>query len=136
MEEDTIVWAWWNLRLSRDNKMLAYSLGRKIGLVDIATGKIEKTDCDDGHILLAPTWSPDGKFLLVKGPHQEGDDINELFVVSRADCKYKSLNISQYLPRNARIMTSHDWSPDGRTIVFDIRTWKSEANLIQNVIPE
>jgi Tol biopolymer transport system component len=136
IEGDSVEWRWWNLRTSRDYKRLAFNWNNKLGLLDISTGNPEWIDCGDEQILLAPSWSPDGRYLLTKGPHEKGDDFNELFVVSLADGTYKSLNISQFLPRGARIMISHDWSPDGKTIVFDTRTWKSEANLIQNVIPE
>jgi Tol biopolymer transport system component len=52
------------------------------------------------------------------------------------DGTIKSLDISGHLPRGTQIVTSPDWSPDGRKIAFDTRTWKSETNLIQNLIPE
>jgi Tol biopolymer transport system component len=133
-DTDTIVWAWWNLRMSRDYKRLAFNWHNKIGMLDINSGQIKTIDIPQGiETFLAPTWSPDGKYLLVKGPHQKGEDYNELFVVNIGDGSYKSLDISQYLPKGARIMVSHDWSPDGTTILFDTRSWKSETNVITNL---
>jgi Tol biopolymer transport system component len=134
--DDSIGWNWWKLNASRDNRHLAFNLQRKLGVLDTRTGNLQQIECDPDKNFYAPAWSPDGKYLLVKGPHGKGNDMNELYVVCIADGSYKSLDISQYLSKGACILSSHDWSPDGKTIVFDVRTWKSEANLIQNVITE
>jgi Tol biopolymer transport system component len=134
--EDTLIYGWFSLKISPDYKSLALNKGKYITTVDINTGKFDQMKFDEPKTLLAPDWSPDGKYLLVKGAPKEGSEINELYMISLADRTCTSLNISQYLPKGARIYASHDWSPDGKTIAFDTRSWKSEANLIRNLIPE
>ena len=133
---DSLSYEWWNLKMSPDCKTLAVKWGNYISLLDIGTGKLDQIKLDEKYNLLSPVWSPDGKYLLVKGPPKEGAEINELFIISLADRSCTRLDISQYLPKGARIMSSHDWSPDGKTVVFDTRSWKSEANLIRNLIPD
>lgn len=127
-------WNWWNLRTSRDISRLAFHMKDKLCIMDIESGHLHQIDYTPEKSFYAPTWSPDGKYLLVKGPHEKGEELNELYIVSVADGSYQCLNVSQYLPKGARIMTCPDWSMDGKTIVFDTRMWKSEANLIRNVI--
>ena len=133
---DSLSYEWWNLKMSPDCKTLAVKWGNSISLLDIGTGKLDQIIPDEKYVLLSPVWSHDGKNLLVKGPSKKGDETNELFIISLADRTCTSLNISQFLPKGARIYASHDWSTDGKTIVFDTRSWKSEANLIRNLIPE
>jgi Tol biopolymer transport system component len=128
-------WTWWKLSISPDGTRLAINYDLKPGILDIKTGEVHQIEYTGDKTFFAPTWSADGKYLLVRGSHKEGDDLNELYIVSVEDGSYKSLDISKYLPHNARIMISNEWSSDGKSIVFDIRTWKSEVNLIQNVIP-
>jgi len=133
---DSLSYQFWNLKASPDFRKLALKWGKEISVLDINTRKIDQMNFGQKNLFSSPVWSPDGKYLLVKGPPNEGSEINEFFIISLADRKITSLNISQYLPKSARIMSSHDWSPDGKTIVFDTRSWKSEANLIRNLIPE
>jgi Tol biopolymer transport system component len=127
--------SWW-LKASHDYKRLAFNWNEKIVLVDTDTGYIERPQYNDKQGLFSPAFSPDGKFLVAKGPHDKEGALNELFIISLLDGTIKSLDISGYLPRGTQIVTSPDWSPDGRKIAFDTRTWKSETNLIQNLIPE
>ena len=134
--DDSLSYGWWSMKISSDHKSLALNKGKFITTVDVNTGKFDQFKFDEPRALLAPAWSPDGKYLLVKGAPKEGSEINEFYIISLTDRTCTSLNISQYLPKGARIFASHDWSPDGTTIAFDTRSWKSEANLIRNLILE
>jgi Tol biopolymer transport system component len=129
-------WTWMKLDLSPDGTQLAISYNLKPSVLDIKTGEVHQIEYAGDKTFFAPTFSPDGKYFLVKCSHKNGDDLNELFIMSVKDGSYKSLDISKYLPVNARIMVSDEWSSNGKSIVFDVRTWKSEVNLIQNVIPQ
>jgi Tol biopolymer transport system component len=129
-------WSWGKLSISPDGDRLAVNYNLKPSILNIKTGEVHQIEYTGDKTFFAPTWSPDGKYLLVRGSHKEGDDLNELYILSVEDGSYKSLDISKYLPTNARIMISNEWSSDGKSIVLDTRTWKSEVNLIQNVIPE
>jgi Tol biopolymer transport system component len=129
-------WTWWRVSISPDGTRLAINYDLKPSILDIKTGQVHQIKYTGDKTFFTPTWSPDGKYLLVRGSHKEGDDLNELYILNVEDGSYKSLDISKYLPNNARIMISNEWSSDGKSIALDIRTWKSEVNLIQNVITE
>jgi Tol biopolymer transport system component len=126
---------WSILSASRDLKHLAFNSESRIGLMNIETGNLRYIKIGDQQNLVQHVWSPDGKYLLAKGSSKIRTGMNELFIISTTDGKITNLNIGQYLPRGSQILYSIDWSPDGSTIVFDITSVKSEANLIQNVIP-
>jgi Tol biopolymer transport system component len=125
------------LKISSDYKRLALHEGGVIVLVDTETGQIERLELGEKKHLFSPSWSPDGKNLVAKGIPDGSTDFNELYIVSLPDGKFKSLDVSRYLPgKESRILTSPDWSPDGRKIAFELWTWRPEANLIRNVIPK
>lgn len=125
-----------DLNISRDYRRLACKWGKKIILVDVDTGQLQQIACDEKRHLSYPVWAPDGKHLLVAGVPENGEEPNELYVFSLRSGEFQSLGISRFLPRNASIHTSADWSPDGRMIVFHARTWISETNLMQNLFSE
>jgi Tol biopolymer transport system component len=123
------------LSVSRDNKRLASGMSGIIVLIDIATGHVEKLEYKKEGLSF-PAWSPDGKHLVASGRTGEGEQWNDLFIVSLADGQVRSLGISRYLPPKAQIWLRPDWSTDGRKIAFGTRVWKQETNLITNVITE
>lgn len=126
----------WSIKASRDYKRLAMSDNGVIVIVDVETGKADRIENEAKKKFLFPAWSPDGKYVVARSePEKEGDP-TELYIVSLADGKFKSLDVGRHLPRGSRIVTAPDWSPDGRKIAFDTRSWKAETNLIRNVIKE
>jgi Tol biopolymer transport system component len=126
---------WSTLKASRDHKWLTTAMRHRIDVIDVETGETQSLSGEEDN-LGAPTWSPDGKYLVAScGRDEKTGTPTDLVIVSREDGKQKFLEVGRYLYANARIMTP-DWSPDGRKIAFATRLFKTEANLIKNVIPE
>jgi Tol biopolymer transport system component len=126
---------WSTLRASRDHKWLTTALRNRIDVIDVETGEAESLSGETEN-LGSPAWSPDGKHLVASRRHDEKKGTpTDLVIVSRDDGTQKILEIGRYLYTNARIMTP-DWSPDGRKIAFATRLYKTETNLIKNVIPK
>jgi Tol biopolymer transport system component len=123
------------INASHDHKRLVTGLWGRILILDIDTGQIERLEFEKENLRF-PAWSPDGKFLVAAGRLTEDGDFNEIFIVSLADGKVKSLDVNRYFPRGMRIMFTLDWSPEGNKIAYDAFNIISETNLIQNIIPK
>ncbi len=126
---------WSTLKASRDHKWLTTAMRHRIDVIDVETGEAQSLSGEKDN-LGAPTWSPDGKYLVAsRGRDEKTGTSTDLVIVSLEDGEQKILEIGRYLYTNARIMTP-DWSPDGRKIAFATRLYTTEANLIKSVVPE
>ncbi|MBN2415652.1 PD40 domain-containing protein [bacterium] len=125
-----------NLRASNDLKKLAVStIEGNILIIDTETGEARNIDSEGIPDLFTPSWAPDGTALVAKdSPGPASTAATELYCISLTDGSYKSMNIRSCLPPKARIITTPDWSPDGRYIVFDLRTWNVETSILRNVV--
>ena len=126
----------WSFKASHDHNRLALDDDGKTIIFDLKTGQTERFEYGGKKHLFSPSWSPDGKYLVAKGEPEGGGDHTELYIISLEDGTFKNLNIHRYLPPGSQIVSSPEWSPDGRKIAIATWTGKSEANLITNVIPE
>ena len=91
--------------LNRDPK---YAQG--IWAVEVDTGKTyELVAPESGRPLVAPQWSPDGRFLGF-------DEV--LYMEGRGEFSYYDFEAQQYIPW-VDIIGSYSWSPDGSQIAYD-----------------
>jgi Tol biopolymer transport system component len=123
------------LKTSRDHKRILSNAAGAIGILDLDTKKIQTIKWDQGALGRA-TFCPDERYVLAVGTVGEGKDQEvDLCVVSVEDGQVKKLGVRRMMHPREQFMPP-DWSPDGRKIALATRLWKSETNLIQNVIPE
>lgn len=127
-------YAWYairSLKFSRDHKKLTFMLGsREITILYLGTG--------ESRILAqkfwSPTFSPDGQKILVFCPFGEVKNVRTGVAVLSLDGEIlQQYDIAQYFTSGTRI-SSPDWSPDGKKLVFTTVYWKTETYLIKNVL--
>jgi Tol biopolymer transport system component len=134
-EQETgfIIFRW--LKVSHDHKQLAFlilnaNLAIELIVANLETGETHSLATDVGYT----SWSPDGRKLLSdralsgEGPKQS------LFIRPESGGTAKEIDLSEKLPLRSEILTP-DWSPDGKKIVFCLRSTQSEVSLFQNIIP-
>ena len=118
-----------SIRCSRDfSKMAFYKIfDWKLVVIDIKSGEMLH-EFDDPGFPAPPTWSPDGKKLMIWN-HEK------LFVLSIEDGSRKGYDVDMSLlsQSGARVF---DWSPDGTKVVFAGSHAKNETYLLRDVIPE
>lgn len=118
------------LKLSQDQKWLAFrkhSLeADSIVAVEMETGKWHKVTSGKH-----PAWSPNGEHLLVTGSPNKLGKSTAMYLVSIKGGPLKKLELG--LPKG-KTVSSPDWSPDGKKIVFVVGSTKLETLLIKNVI--
>jgi Tol biopolymer transport system component len=122
------------LKCSRDYKWLAFlESNRKVMVVNRETGENHLAAIDVGY----PSWSPDGKTILATRSlgFERKENLKSMFVFSSSAGPVKEYDLSKSLPNESRLMT-HDWSPNGKQIVFYLRQNKSDVQLYKNIIPK
>jgi Tol biopolymer transport system component len=118
------------LRCSRDYKSFASTRDGKIKIMDAKTGEILMEFDNLGLPPLGrPSWSPDGKKLVLWG----GDN-NSYHVISCADGTSQEFDISESLPEGST--GGFDWSPLGDQMAFAFKFNQWDTYLITNVTPE
>ena len=119
------------LRCSRDYKRVAYLENNKnLMVVDLETGESTIAVTDVGF----PSWSPDRQKIITDAIFAPEKSKQSYFIIPAEGGPAKEINLSQSLPNKSEIRIP-DWSPDGKRIVFTLRSSVSEISLFQNVIP-
>ncbi len=120
------------LRPSSDYKKLVFRRG-DIGwsVLNLETGESKVLK---GIVMRSATWSPDGKRILADERPDEGPRVR-MFILSEEGKPSKDINLGDNLPKD-RLPRMLNWSPDGKQLTFQGRTWFEEDFFLQNVIPE
>ncbi len=120
------------LKCSHDYKWLAFvESNSEVMVVNLATGESRHLASSIGR----PTWSPDGKNLLTMQVRDDKTGEKRLTVVPVSGDPVQTYQLGQGLPQKSRIR-SHDWSPDGKQVVFEVAQGESHVFLNRNIIPE
>ncbi len=120
------------LHSSRDFKQLAFVENNDdVIVVNLETGRSHRVASVFGNV----SWSPDGQKILVDRAYATEGSKQSLFILPVTGGSEKEINLSKSLPKKSAIIFS-DWSPDGKKIVFTLRSQLSEVLLFQNVIPK
>jgi Tol biopolymer transport system component len=120
------------LKCSHDYKWLAFVENNShLMVVNLATGASRHLASRIGR----PAWSPDGKNLLTMQVRDDKTGIKRLTVVPVSGDPIQTYQLGQGLPQKCRIRT-HDWSSDGKQVVFEVAQGESHLLLNKNVIPE
>ncbi len=118
-----------SIRCSRDfSKMAFYKIfDWKLIVIDLKSGE-KLQEFEDPGFPAPPTWSPDGKKLMILNH-------DKLFVLSIEDGSRKDYDVdmSSFPQNGIRVL---DWSPDGTKVAFAGTHKKLESYLLRNVILE
>jgi Tol biopolymer transport system component len=121
---------------SRDNKRLAFlqvnssAAALELIVVNLETGESHTAAPDFGY----SSWSPDGRKIIGDRALSPKGSKQSLFIVPEAGGPVKEIDLGKRLPPRSEIRTP-DWSPDGKKIIFTLRSSISEVSLLRNVIP-
>jgi len=132
-DTSAVVFRW--LKCSRDHKKLAFLLLNKDLLLDIivinlATNELHEAGTNFGTF----SWSYDGQKLVSDMSFNPKGNKQALFIIPASGSHANEVNLSQYLPPESEILTP-DWSPDGKKIIFMLRSRQSEVSLFRNILP-
>jgi len=121
-----------SIRCSRDFSKLAFHqiLNGPLIVIDIKSGE-KLNEFKDVGFPSPPTWSPDGKMLMISNWRQN----NKLNVISIVDGSRKAYDVDMDFFPNSGILVM-DWAPDGTKIAFANTYSKSGIYLLRDVIPE
>ncbi|MEE9500886.1 MAG: tetratricopeptide repeat protein [Candidatus Aminicenantaceae bacterium] len=117
------------IRCSRDFSKLAFHqiLNGPLVVIDIKSGE-KLNEFKDPGFPAPPTWSPDGKKLMIWNH-------DKLFVLSVEDGSRNGYDVDPGVAPINRIRVL-DWSPDGTKVAFAGMNKKFESHLLRNVIPK
>ncbi len=125
-----------SLRSSRDYRQLAFhmldneAMVQDIMVLNLETGESRKVVAYGGYF----SWAPDGRRLIRNRIGTEESKQVLLICPTEGDSD-NMIDLSDSLPQQSEIHEP-DWSPDGKQILFTLRSLTSEIALHQNVIPE
>ncbi len=119
------------LKCSRDFKQLTFlENNSNLMVVNLETGESHIAALDVGYA----SWSSDGKKMLTDGTYAQENSKQCMFICPASGGPVKKIDLSQNLPVKSSIRVP-DWSPDGKKIVFTLRTDVINVTLFRNIIP-
>jgi Tol biopolymer transport system component len=121
-----------SMRCSRDFSKMAFHQysGRKILVIDLGSGE-KLREFKWGGFFSTPTWSPDGKLLMMSSYRQN----NKLHVLSISDGSRESYDLEMdFFPKSGLALV--DWSPDGTKVAFASAYTTFDTYILRNVIPD
>ena len=138
----------WSLLFSPDRRSLAFksssSPRQGVGVVDIETGQARVvldeatgTNVDTSIILGEPTWSPDGRAVLITRADKQGQDLRLIPVaggeVQRIPLGAELTRLSTSVSTQLRpSLFNVAWSPDGAKLAFGLFSSQIDAWLLEN----
>ena len=134
------------LRLSRDFRWLQFSQWTftkpnnyvyQIQTLDLESGQM-RTAFSGSDVEGVPSWSPDGRYLLVYYGENSGWQ-KDIALIPAAGGPMQKLKIDLNWPEGGGIygrFTSLDWSPDGTKIALSVWSSIEQTYLLKNVIPK
>jgi Tol biopolymer transport system component len=108
---------------SPDGRSLVYissAQGPVLGVRDMETGRTRELRPAMNR-MISPRWAPDGRSFAVIGR-----DTNNRYGIHRVDAQSGETSILVEIPQRYAPY-SHDWTPDGRTLVYRILDEKGHA---------
>jgi len=142
----------WNLLWSRDRRSLAFrsssadGMVDNIGVVDIETGQARVvfheptgTNVETYITLGEPTWSPDGRAVLITRTDKQGQDLRLIPVaggeVQRIPLGAELTRLSSSVSARVRPpLGNFAWSPDGAVLAFGLSSSQIDAWVLENPV--
>jgi Tol biopolymer transport system component len=123
------------LDCSWDKKRLAFLVLNKELLLDIMVINLETEDIHKvGTKLGYFSWSGDGRKIVSNKAFNTKANKQALFISPESGGPAMEFDLSQNLPPRSEIQFP-DWSPDGKKIIFNLKSTQSEVSLFRNINP-